>query len=191
MKNWTPVLLPEKYDRANRILWAAIGLVVAADAVMILWRGIHVDFTGADQMIMFMALCGAVSFFCRYVKRDDNLALFGHVMNQIILTGFAIGFLNHLLSTYNFPLVDDSLLAVDRFFGFDWRHYLSWVSARPNTALLFSLSYESYGVQGILLICLLFIYKNPGQAQRMAYDVVFLGAAVHTDRRRAASHGHV
>lgn len=143
-----------------------IGLLMAFDAVAIRAYGWHVDTGPLASFAAIMALATLVILACRYWRRNDELYLFGHAINQMVCLGTTLGFLSYIAAGYNYPLQDAALLKADKWLGFDWYAYLSWANNHPYIAAFLSFSYQSFGLQIILFICLLFIRKHTAHAQR-------------------------
>ena len=89
----------------------------------------------------------------------------------MIAMGLALGVFN-LLARLNRPLIDAQLLAIDLRFAF--RLARLYRMERGIRLLIFSRCLlQSFGMKGIALLCLLFLYNEAGQAQRYLIVMFF------------------
>jgi membrane-associated phospholipid phosphatase len=160
-----PAILPSTQFKINRALWLMTAALLALDAALMHVLGWQTHVPAAADFLVVMVACAALSLVTRFM-RDDSLCLFGHAINQIIITGGAIECFSYLGASLNLPLWDAPFLAADRWLGFDWQAYIDWVEAHAAVAQFLTISYQSFGPQMILYLCALFLYGYAGHAQR-------------------------
>lgn len=172
------VTLPERQFFVNRLIWYAIITTAALDAGWLLGSGMRLDILGAMVVLPVLLACFAISAFYRFVRRDDNLFMLGHITSQLICAATVLGILSYLSAGYAFPLLDEKLIAIDHALFFDWKNYVYWVDKHQWIALMLHYSYISSGPQIIGFMFLLFLYKQTAHAQR--FIITFLAGGLIT-----------
>ena len=157
--------------KVNRWLWLAIIALCVASIVSVRALGWQANIAAATDFAFILGVCALVSI-SYPLHKNANVCLFASVINQMVIASFAVGFLSYVCAAMKLPLLDDAFIAVDRFLGFDWQSYVAWVNLHPWLGTAMTITYRSYGVQMISLICLLFAYKHSAHAQRIV--IIFL-----------------
>jgi membrane-associated phospholipid phosphatase len=170
--------LSPRQHSLNRQIWYAIIAVIAIDAIWALAAGLSFDVSQATIFFYVFAGCAALSLVYRYIRRDDQIYLLGHVTNQLICASAALGMLSYLTARANLPLIDGALIALDRLLFFDWLHYVERVNAHPQLARIFTLAYCSSGPQILVFAALLFLFRQSAQLQR--FIVAFFATGLIT-----------
>jgi membrane-associated phospholipid phosphatase len=169
-----PKILPERQLMANRLIWASIGVMIVINLAFMYCAGLKFNAPYAAAAYCIIAACAILALFYSKVRRDDSLFLFANAIPQLICGSFAISVGTYLADYLNRPLTDVSLIAIDKWFGFDWHQYLLWVSAKPWLGDIYSFAYESCGPQLLGLTFLLY-YRNSAHGQRMMMALYFAG----------------
>jgi len=159
-------ILPARQIRINFILWVILTLNILMNFTLIRVAGLHIHFINAESFGIALIACIGIALFYHYIYRDDTMYLFGNSLGQIICMGFAISTSVNLCATLNLPLIDTSLIAIDSFFRFDWRHYVAFVDTKPLLISIFNFTYQLITIQIIIIICTLFFFKESAHAQR-------------------------
>ena len=159
----------------NILIWAMIALMAAADDVMIWVWGMRVQIEAPEAYLFIMGVCAAASLIGHYALKDASVTAFGIAVNQMIISGVALGFYCYLTSRFNLPLIDAELIAADRLIGFDWRALLGWMNERPELGALLSACYRSFGAQIVIIVCLLFAGKHILHARRFMASFLLAG----------------
>ncbi len=162
----------------NRLIWAALFGLAACTALWVAAEGLGVDATRAMRFFYIYAMFAAISLIYRFLRRDDNLYLLGHLANQWLTTAAILGVLSYVSSRLNFPLTDAALINLDLALGFDWKSYVAWVDKTPWLADLFTYAYFSSGPQIMVLVALLFLCKHTAHNQR--FLIAFILTALVT-----------
>ena len=162
--------------RVSRWLWFAIGLCVPISLFAVRQLGWSANVVAASDFAFIMGVCALVSLTYRF-HRNANVCLFAHVINQMVVASFVVGFLSYVCAALDRPLLDDAFIRADRLLGFDWQAYVAWVNERPWLGMAMTAAYRSYGIQMVVLICMLFAYKHSAHAQRVVI-VFFVSAMV-------------
>lgn len=172
----------------NRIIWATIATLMAIDGLLLLQSSMNIDFTPLADTLWVVALmisfCLAINIvhpqhlFPAYNRALDGLWSFTNFINQMIFVPSAIALFSYLTARANLPLIDDALITIDRFLGFDWLAHIAWANARPFISDVFSVGYNSFNVQIMLLLGALPLYGQFAHAQR--FVIVFFSTALIT-----------
>jgi membrane-associated phospholipid phosphatase len=120
-----------------------------------MWRAISI----APPLVIAAVLCG----------RRGSLALraaFETTACGLLLTIPALVAV-YLAMRINMPLVDNALAAADRGLGIDWETMVRFVDARPLVADILLLAYTSFGLQLMVIPCVLAISGHMTRAYRM------------------------
>ncbi|MDE3061021.1 MAG: phosphatase PAP2 family protein [Pseudomonadota bacterium] len=167
--------MPAAQFAANRLLWTMVLTALTAAVAGIRLAGWEVTIPHIGEFVAIMGFCAALSLVCFHVHRNDTLFFFGNAINQMICGGFAVAFLTYFGGWLNRPLMDGPLVAIDQMSGFDWRTYIAWINTHPLLGDFLTFSYQSFSLQLVLLLCLLFIYDHSAHGQR--FVLVFLVSA--------------
>lgn len=160
-------IISPRQRTVDRGIWLAIGAVIALEIALMHYIGLKLDLPNAVDLLFITAFVAGAALLCRYLLHDEAAYLFGSVFNQGTFITIGGSILCQLGAWANLPLTDDTLITIDRFFGFDWRQFVQWVDAHPGKASLLTIAYQSTFLQGPLLICLLFVCKQSAHAQRV------------------------
>jgi hypothetical protein len=96
-----------------------------------------------------------------------------YAMIFVALSCYSGVFASYATQRLDMPLWDNMLLAADRSIGFDFRHFVHWVDARPALAALFKFSYFTMPAQIAVAAVILGFF---GTVDRLR---VFVRAIVH------------
>lgn len=136
------------------------------------------DVTRASRFFYIYALFALISLIYRTVRRDDNLYLLGHLANQWLTTAAILGVLSYVSSALNFPLTDATLIDLDHRLGFDWKDYVALIDTMPLLGQILSYAYFSSGPQIMVMVAVLFLYKQTLHNQR--FIIAFILTALLT-----------
>ncbi len=125
----------------TRIKIATVALILMVDAVWIVLGGFSVL---VDSLALAIGLIGALmavgTFYRRYRKMIEfETACFETAL--LIAFSLAAAVLSYLVTSLDFPLVDEQLTAADAALGFDWMAYVGFVNERPWLGGLSTLVY--------------------------------------------------
>lgn len=162
----------------NRRIWHAIGALLAVCGLWLWVEGVALDFSNAMVFFYIFAGFAAVSLIYKYVRRDDNIYLFGQLASQWLAATAAIGILSYVSARLALPLTDAALISIDHALFFDWKTYVAWVDALPWLATSLSYIYLSSGPQILATVVLLFLLKRHAHNQR--FLIGFMSTAIIT-----------
>lgn len=191
--------------RTNRLIWYAIAALAAACGAWLWLEGVALDFSKAMVFFYIYATFIAISLVYRFLRRDDNLYLFGHLANQWLSATAVLGILSYVSARLNLPLTDHALIAIDRLLFLDWKTYVAWVDALPWLATTLTYAYLSSGPQIMGMVALLFLCGRHAHNQRfliafmatgfitvmLAALIPAVGAYVHYDIDAATYYRHI
>ncbi len=180
--------ITRRHYLVNRILWAAILALLAVDVLLFRQSGLHLDSTpvrGVAWMIALMAVfCLAINIihpqhrFPGYEAGMDTLWSFTNAVNQMTFGPLSIAFFSYLTARAGWPLIDEKLIAIDGWLGFDWREHIAWANARPFVSDIFSVGYNSFPLQIMMLLIMLPIRRQFEHVQRFIMIFFFTALAV-------------
>lgn len=171
-----PDIFPPRQMAANRLIWMTLLLICGQELAIARFADLEIVVAYAPMFVYIFATCALISLFYRYVMHEKALFMFGETIAQILCTSFVIMIAVLLGARMNLPLIDDALMKIDHFLGFDWRHHAAWLNDQPawfNAFLAFC--YQSYGMQAVILVPALFIRRQSDQAQRFVMVFLFTG----------------
>lgn len=161
----------------NRLIWAIIFLVGLLDVVWALALGWTFDGKKIATLAIILAPLVLMLLYFKYRYREPRFVLMMHIVLQFMLLVFVSAGFNYVTSTFNLPMVDDQLVAIDRALGFDWKAYVDWVHQYPTLSRLSTFSYNSAWPQLLIAMILLFITGHFVRLQHFCF-VVLVGALV-------------
>lgn len=161
--------------RANRLLWAALAVVATTAIFWMQTVGIRPISNETQQFATIFGICIAAALSYGRMHHDQRLFFFTNAIAQMIVAGFSVSALSALTAMWNRPFIDTPLIAFDTAIGFDWLAYVHAVAA--NYWLMFTLtaSYQSFGLQIILLLCIVFAKRHSAHGQRFAIAFLVSG----------------
>ncbi len=171
-----PLLTARQYW-LNRMIWLAILLCAGVDAVWMGFSGITVDYSNITPFFISISICFLLSFIYGYVRRNEGIWLLVQVASQILISTPVLGGMSYLAARANLPLIDNGLIAADRLAGFSWKDYIGWLNKHPLLSDILSIAYVSAGPEMLVVLLLLYAYKNTLQIQRFTL-VFILGSLV-------------
>ncbi|KRE02130.1 hypothetical protein ASE63_07075 [Bosea sp. Root381] len=166
-----------RVERANRVAWSVIALVLAADLVWLSFASLSVAPLSLAGPLAAAAALAAAAWYYRTKRAETKLADALDCTGQ--MTAFMAGgaLLSYLMATLGLPLQDAAFQAADRALGLDWLAYLKAVDARPWLGTLFSLAYASF-IPQVLILILGLCFTGRGDAARIMVLAMILSGAV-------------
>ncbi|MBW3099116.1 phosphatase PAP2 family protein [Pseudohoeflea coraliihabitans] len=162
----------------NRFYLALVGLwaVVLAAQRFSKVSVAYGDFAVALALSAALAIIGWVMRRRGYLLLSAVASLFAGL--YLVLLPMIMA--NYMAMSFNRPLADDFLAALDAGLGFDWLAYIRFVDGLPWLADAFTLAYSSFTIQLLivpLLLLLLFRDSRRAHAFIIAYALFTLIAA--------------
>ena len=168
-----PDIFPPRQIAANKLIWLTLIIIAGIDLALVNFSEIRIVVAYAPVFSYIFITCALISLTYRYVLREKALFMFGETIAQTICSSFVIMITLLLGARLNLPLTDDTLFKIDHFLGFDWNAHAAWLNDQPNWFNEFlKFCYQSYGLQAVILIPILFIRGHSDQGQR--FVMVFL-----------------
>jgi hypothetical protein len=131
--------------RNIRLLWF---LLLAMTAVDVVWlQSQHMSVAPRALALIFLPVLGILmlAWFYTKVRTDRRLAQLANMTAATLAFMSASCIMSYLTGTMQQPLIDPSLVSLDRATGFDWLQMYKWVEERP---LL-------HGVMRVIYLCLI------------------------------------
>jgi hypothetical protein len=172
----SPDIYPPRQMAANRLIWFTLIITIGVLMAMINFLELKLSIPYLPVFLYLFGTCALISLAYRFVVHEKALFLFGETIAQTMCSSFCIMVTLLLGARLNLPMIDDALIAIDHFIGFDWREHAHWLYQQPawfNDFLRFC--YQSYGMQAVLLIPILFIKNQSDYGQRFVMAFYMTG----------------
>jgi len=156
----------ENLVRESFAKWAVILAVVLIDAVLVMLGGYHFLIVSLAGPAFLCSIVLPAAWLCLLGQRAELFVLFDTVA-QISFFTFAGATLSFLAFTTNFPLIDQTLSAIDRTLGFDWNQYVSWIQARPLLNRWMGIAYFSWGPEWLIIVVFL-AYRHEKRVRELS-----------------------
>jgi hypothetical protein len=150
--------------------WLALALMAVVDALWARAIGFHLIVTWHDlqQPMAVLALTLGLRRFSL-----PRAALAAELLGLWLVMAPIFQVLSYLCMASSSPLVDSSLMSLDRMMGFDWLAGYHLVLAHPNILWLLNHLYDSFTWQ-TLYFCVLMGLMNRAGRMRELFWVIFL-----------------
>jgi membrane-associated phospholipid phosphatase len=171
------------HKKINRALWILIAILLTIDTLLLWQSGMRIEMPNALEIMWTVggiaALCIAVNFaqpvFRQHASALDTLWLLANFNCQLAAAGVGIALLSYFTARLGLPLHDATLIAIDRFFGFNWLGYVQWVNASPLLSWMANFAYYSFSTQIFIFLILLPMYKQFTRTQHFVIIILFSG----------------
>jgi hypothetical protein len=129
--------------RQFQIGWIVLGTLAAVLAVGLWWGGFTFGVAGAMLSYGFVALYGAFAYFNAKAssRRDPQVVYVLGCTAQIVFATCILAPLTYVAASFNLPMQDANLYAIDQALGLDWLGYVTFVSRHPILAGWLTLGY--------------------------------------------------
>jgi hypothetical protein len=116
--------------------WILLGGLAAAFGLAMLLTDFSIAIYPAIIGGGFVALYAGFSCFNAIAtnRRDPQIVFMLGSTAQIVLITMLMAPFTYIAAAANFPMADTTLLAIDRFLGFNWLGYVTYVNERPLLA---------------------------------------------------------
>ena len=124
--------------------WLKIGIVaavVALDAAWIALAGYEFDLFSTIRLLVIVPFLLGVAEVYRRWRPEPKFVVMTRETTWLLVFSAAAAVLSNLAVTVDFPQIDETLAALDRALGFDWRAYYAYVTSRPVLGIIFSVLY--------------------------------------------------
>jgi membrane-associated phospholipid phosphatase len=144
----------------RRLLWMALAVVVALDAVWLPLAGLTIAPRGLAIELGAVALLLALAHAYRRTGRSARLARVAESGAQLVTIGAGLAVLSYLVARTDAPLVDAALLRADRALGFDWSGWTAVAHADPRVAWTLMRAYDSLIPQVVAAVLALALWRS-------------------------------
>jgi hypothetical protein len=138
--------------------WLALGII----ATVVLWTAIaqqigriEIDWGSFVPGIRFYGLIAAFGLLLRWRGHADHLAAMFIVIGLLPVFASVLSIANMAAFPLQRPLIDETLFAIDRAFGYEWDKAVAWLAAYPAFSQLLAKIYQSSFPQMFVLVLLL------------------------------------
>lgn len=168
--------LPTQQFFLNRMIWLLLFALAIITGVWMHKEGMTVDITNIAPFFYIYVLFLGISVIYRTIRKNQTIFLFGQLAAQWLTAVAILGALSYVSARLNYPLSDEWLISIDHAMGFDWKAYIHWVDQSATLAFLSTTAYISSGPQMLVIITILFLYKNIAHNQRFLLAFIATGA---------------
>jgi hypothetical protein len=130
------------------------------DAVLIIHKGIAIDFVGYVLPFSIGALAILLGQFYRTARNDHGISLALTATGTFIVFSLVGSIFNYCLLPSSFPRIDPYLIEFDAMIGFNWPWFATMVSFNPMISSILKVVYFSSLPQLILVILILGFSKR-------------------------------
>jgi PAP2 superfamily protein len=129
--------------RQFQIGWIVLVALAAVLAVGLWGGGFTFGLAGALLSYGFVALYGAFAYFNAKIpsRRDPQVVYVLGCTAQIVFATCILAPLTYVAASFNLPMQDATLYAIDQALGLDWLGYVTFVSRHPLVAGWLTLGY--------------------------------------------------
>lgn len=141
---------PVTYSQARIIL---IWTVITAHVLMaggLLVSKVSLDPKAAAYYYLWIGVPIAFQIYAYWRKLTPLYAAFDTLVAGFLITIPVIVW-TYVAISFDMPLADGNLVALDTALGFDWRSFISYVDQRPWLSIAFAIAYSSFFLQLVLL----------------------------------------
>ena len=128
---------------------------LAADVVLIIGLDLYFPPGDAVRPILVTALLAGFAVFYHRFRRVPKFVWTSTAMAQLVLFSSCYTILMYSVASTAHPLVDDSLVQVDRWFGFEVPQIVAWADAHPSAQACLQLAYNTLLPQTALIVVIL------------------------------------
>jgi len=134
-------------------------------------RDFRFHVASAGKAIAITIFLVAVAWFYRTKRPMEEFEVLCTETSLLLAFSAATAVLTYLVTSINFPLIDDRLIEIDTFLGFDRLAYVGFVSERPLLGTLSTAVYATTLAQVALVVVLLGTIGKLERARRFASAV--------------------
>ena len=152
--------------------WCALLLLALTDIVWARQIGFNITATRQDFMVLFWALVAMAGLRLLTLRKGGLMAEYFAITAA---SCSAICVLSYLCLASSGPLLDDTLMAMDRALGFDWISGYRFVQSHPALNTVLGLAYGSLPYQGLYFCVLLAVMNRKARLREMFWLVLLSG----------------
>jgi len=141
--------------RDCRIKVLLIATVLLTDTLIVIGLGLHFPLGDLVRPLAITALLCSVAVFYHHFRPVPKFVLCTAALAQIVAFSSCFSVLMYAVATTAQPLVDGSLVAVDKWLGVDVRHAVVWASVHPILQGLLEIAYNLLLPQTALVVIIL------------------------------------
>jgi len=138
--------------------WLALGII----ATVVLWTAIaqvigqiDIDWGSFVPGIRFYGLIAAFGLLIRLRGQADHVAAMFMALGLLPVFASVLSIANMAAFPLQRPLIDETLFAIDRAFGYEWDKAVAWLAAYPEFSHLLAKIYQSSFPQMFALVLML------------------------------------
>lgn len=138
--------------RPERFVFSIIAALFFIDASLVLLRGISVDIVGYSSSIAIGSSLIVLAQLYRKTKRNNNIAAALTAAGLFILFSISGSIFNYMFLPVRFPLIDETLMRVDSWLGYDWASAVTWAATYPLVGKVLFAVYTTSLPQILLIV---------------------------------------
>jgi uncharacterized membrane protein YiaA len=137
-----------------RFNWLLIAIMSAILSIGVLLTDFHMAPSGYLIACLVAAPYGVFGYYNAVSPHRGNprIAFFLTAIAQLILIVTVMTAISYIATAANLPLMDATLLLLDRALGFDFRSYLNFINDRPWLVWMLAVSYRAIQWQVLLVV---------------------------------------
>lgn len=162
-------------DRQTAFKMLVTLLLIIVDMIWILATDFVFDAQSAIKVVCIVTLLLAVSWFYRVKRPMENFEVMCAETAILLAFSTAGAVFSYLITSLNFPLIDDQLIRADAMLGFDWLHYVGFFNSHAWLATASSLVYITTISQIALCVVALGLSGKVERGRQLGAAVIISG----------------
>lgn len=161
----------------DRLKWGIIALVVLLDIMGLAWLDLGISLAGTVALGVFTPVLILVGLFYSRVRLIPKFATCTFEMAYLLVFSAAAAVLSYIATGLSLPLIDEFLVQVDGFLGFEWLRYIAYVNERPLLGRLSTAVYMTTLTQIALTAAILPLAGRPERSRELVLAIMIAGLA--------------
>lgn len=161
----------------DRLKWGIIALVVLLDIMGLAWLDLGISLAGTVALGVFTPVLILVGLFYSRVRIIPKFATCTFEMAYLLVFSAAAAVLSYIATGLSLPLIDEFLVQVDGFLGFEWLRYIAYVNERPLLGRLSTAVYMTTLTQIALTAAILPLAGRPERSRELVLAIMIAGLA--------------
>jgi len=158
------------------LAWGFVGAVLILNIFFLIANGFTIE-AGSLWPVLSLAV---ISFFLALCIQHQypKIAMIAFTFAFFVIAGKAMRVLNYVTTSLAKPFVTTNMDGVDKWMGFDWFQYLTWVNESPILVEIFPKAYDTLSTSTVFTIYILIVLRQHKKLRE--FLILFFGLAFAT-----------
>jgi membrane-associated phospholipid phosphatase len=162
-------------DKQTAVKWVVVFAIIFVDTIWILASDFSFVSASSLKVVSIVSMLLSVAWFYRVKRPMDNFEVMCSETALLLAFSTAGAIFSYLMTSLNYPLIDEQLVHVDAALGFDWLGYVAFVNARPWLSTASSIVYITTISQIALCVIVLGLSGNITRSRQLGAAVIISG----------------